>query len=527
MELPSILAGQSFYMVEPPYDSFQSLFPMPMTSIEKFHWFDDSPEYPNVVFCRLKIRGKIDQATAKQAWQYAVQRQPFGDVYPAKIKGRWFWNAGPRSQGETHREFDLWDGTRFEYEERDSSPPAWKFSDHPIRSAAGSYLGITVWPEPTSSASSSEIAPEAIHGPAGFCSEVWLYVHHSVGDGVGSILVINDWMVVYANLMNGRAPEKGLHRLDPELLKQRNSLGILSWRYLKHVYKQPIALFGAAKFIMRKTAELLPGSERAAPPAPQSENLPPAAEPVYPAIIGRWISESQVEGLAAHAKRHQVMLNSVLLGQLYLALAKWRAEHTQHTDRDWMRIILPMSIRNVSDRRLPTANRATIVQVDRCGNEMRDLADFYRSLNREIMVIRGWQLDKIFLLVIRGISLSNKWLLNAANDTKSRGMAVFTNLGEPLRKSERASSREPESMSFLRPFEFDLVGPIRTGTPINFSTSRYGPKLRISMQYDHRLLNPVHAQALLDDYVMGLEVAAGETAKSTQDPIHSVSNVSQ
>ena len=132
---------------------------------------------------------------------------------------------------------------------------------------------------------------------------------------------------------------------------------------------------------------------------------------------------------------------------------------------------------------------------------MTNLSKFYQGLNREIMIIRGWQLDKMFLLVIRLMSLFEPLLKRAARDEKSRGMAVFTNLGEPLRKSERASSREPDSDAFIRPYEFDLVGPIRTGTPVNFSASRYGPRLRISMQFDHGLISSSAAEDLLNCFV--------------------------
>ena len=64
--------------------SFNELFPMSMSSIEKFHWFDDSEAYPNVVFCRMQIAGKLDEAIAREAWQIAVERQPFADVEPKK-----------------------------------------------------------------------------------------------------------------------------------------------------------------------------------------------------------------------------------------------------------------------------------------------------------------------------------------------------------------------------------------------------------------------------------------------------------
>jgi len=466
--------------MEDKQQSFADHFPMRMTSIEKFHWFDDNQEYPNVVFCRMRVDGQIEQSLARKAWQIAVERQPFADVEPQKVGGRWNWVEGPRGEQNGSQSFKDWRGTRFEFEQFERAPEPWQLQDHLIKSTTGSYLGIFSWPQEDSSA----------QGPSDLRTEIWLYVHHAVGDGAGSILVINDWMVIYANLKSNRDPQTGLHRLDPKLLQGRNSIGFFNWRYLKHLWKQPVALFGAAKFAFRSTAELIPASHQT------SDNLRQ-----YPSIIGRWLDANQVQQLGQHANQHGVMVNTVLLGQLYLSLASWRAQMGYHAKDDWMRIILPISIRNVSDRRLPTANRATIVQIDRRSRESADLRGFYHGLNREIMIIRGWQLDKIFLLAIRAMSVSDSILRWAANSKKSRGMAVFTNLGEPLRKSERAGSREPKPDAPIRPEEFDLVGPIRKGTPVNFAVSRYGPRMRVSLQYDNKLISHDQAEQLLTEYV--------------------------
>jgi len=469
------------------YQSFDDLFPMRMTSIEKFHWLDDNDQYPNVVFCRMRIAEKLDESIAREAWQIAVQRQPFADVEPKKVGGRWCWVQGPRGDQGGSRRFEDWRGTRFEFKEFESAADHWKFKDHLIKSSTGSYLGVF-----TRSSNPNQQSTEATSTTPQ--TEVWLYVHHAVGDGAGSILVINDWMIIYANLKSNRDPQTGLHRLDPKLLATRNSIGFFSWRYLKHIWKQPVALFGAAKFAFRKTAELIPSNHQ---PSEQSGD--------YPSIIGSWIDANQVEMISHHAKQHNVMVNTVLLGQLYLSLAAWRTELGHHSQDDWLRIILPISIRNVSDRRLPTANRAAIVQIDRRSRETNDLGGFYYGLNREILIIRGWQLDKIFLLAIRAMSLSDSILRWASNSKKSRGMAVFTNLGEPLRRSERTATRHPDKQAPIQLEEFDLVGPIRSGTPVNFAVSRYGPRMRVSLQYDSKLISEIQAAQLLDGYISRLK----------------------
>lgn len=474
------------------HQSFDNLFPMRMSSIEKFHWLDDNDTYPNVVFCRMRIQGKLDESIAREAWQIAVERQPFADVEPKKVGGRWCWVQGPRGDQNGSRRFEDWRGTRFEFQEYESATENWKFKDHLIESSTGSYLGVFTWPCDSDAPPIDGTSPTTQQKSSQ--TEVWLYVHHAVGDGAGSILVINDWMIIYANLKSNRDPRAGLHRLDPKLLATRNSINFFSWSYLKHLWKQPIALFGAAKFAFRKTPELIPPDHR---DSDQPRH--------YPSIIGQWIDADQVSQISQHAGQHNVTVNTILLGQLYLALAEWRSQQSHHGPDDWMRVIMPISIRKVSDRRLPTANRATLVQIDRQSSQADDLGAFYYGLNREINIILGWQLDKIFLLAIRVMSLSDWILRRAANNKKSRGMAVFTNLGEPLRKSERAGQRNPDQQAPIRPDEFDLVGPIREGTPVNFSVSRYGPAMRVSLQYDSKLISEPQAAELLGGYVSRLK----------------------
>lgn len=484
-----------------------AIFPMRMTSIEKLHWFENDPDRPNNIFFRIRVVGRIDQQTARRAWAIAVGRQPFADVKPEKIKRQWHWTLGPRKHHSDAESFEKWNGTRFEWTELDRPPAPWRFSDHPVGQETGSFLGVTVWPEKRAGGGAENQGPASTEAPeSAFVSEVWVYVHHAIGDGVGGAMVVVDWMEAYGNLMNDRPPEAGLHRLDATLLKHRNRIGLLSWRYLKHLPKQPIALFGAIKFIFRKTSELLPAANRAGEcdgtsNEPTTETGSSNSPREYPAIIGKTLDRAIVESLDRHIESHGVMANSVLLGQLYLAIAQWRKEQGIDSENEWMRIILPMSIRNVSDRRIPCTNRATIVQIDRCARDMADLSRFYYMLDREIKIIRGWQLDKIFLMVVRAISMFEPLLKRSARSPKSRGMAVFTNLGDPFRKIERGNSRRPKTEISIRPAEFDLAGPIRTGTPVNISVARYQNTIRVSLHYDVKILSADQAERLLEIYV--------------------------
>jgi hypothetical protein len=126
-------------------------------------------------------------------------------------------------------------------------------------------------------------------------------------------------------------------------------------------------------------------------------------------------------------------------------------------------------------------------------------------IDREIKIIRGWQLEKIFLISIRLLSISSSLLKSVANSPKSRGAAVFTHLGQPLKKASIHSKRLQEkngaaAASLLQLESADFAGPVRHGTPANVSISRVGQKLRISLHYDARSLSPEQAAELLNLY---------------------------
>ena len=165
-----------------------------------------------------------------------------------------------------------------------------------------------------------------------------------------------------------------------------------------------------------------------------------------------------------------------------------------------------MNIREFSDRHLPSVNRTSIVQIDR--RSLAKLADFdlFRSIDREINIIRQWQLDRIFLIAIRGLAVFQPLIRRVAQTKKHRGMAVFTNLGQPFRRRERAQLKNPGDQR-LTPLEIDFLGPLRFGTPLNIAVARYQNRLRVTIHYDSAVVTLAEANDLLREYLFALRVA--------------------
>ncbi len=456
-------------------DLTKEMFPLLMSSIEKFHWYDSPPCHPNFIFGRLEFRTHIDPVLAKEAWRIALSRQPLAGVKPEKVKRRWRWVAKSQTNesGPTGS---------FNHHESESSPEPWNFEDDELRLTISSHLEIRTGDRarPTGE----------LHGkPVERIALVYFAVHHAISDGVGAILVVNEWLAIYANLDSGRSATAGLQRLDADRLRARNHLGLIRWNYLRHIFQQPVALFGATKFIFRRTVDLT-----------IQKDVPDGEARLYPAIVGRWVDADAVRSLSRESGRLGVTLNSIMLGRLFVSLAKFLARDGEDHRRDWLRVILPISIRGMSDRRMPAANRTTIVQLDRRADELLSSDGFYQNLDREIRIIRGWQLDKIFLICIRLLSTVEPLFRKVAGNRKSRGSVVFTNLGEPFRKLLKTQSQ----LSGDAFDQFDLVGPVREGTPLNYTVARHGERLRVSLHYDSRVFSANRADDLLESYAIEL-----------------------
>lgn len=437
------------------------LFPMRLTSIEKFHFFDDSQEFPNNLFCRIRLEGKVDRDKALEAIRFFESRHPLLNTIVQQRGNRLVWD-GHLPPSQTIRWADF------------SQPPGFERLD--LQQRPGVQLLFRVGENET---------------------EIWVHAHHATLDGGAGIQIANEWLAAYANLVAGQPVEQGIPRLDRDLLLKRSSLNLLSWSYLQHLYKQPIALFGASKFLFRKFGLLTQSIFH--------RSAPVVLHDAFPTILSRWIEPDVVDSLRAQAKQHGVMLNTVLLAHLYITIWHWRTKHQFGRPDDWLRILMPMSIRGMGDRRLSATNRSAVVQIDRRPADFENTQQLLQGLDREVGIIRNWHLNKMFLIAIRTMSVFPGWLRSSAENDKYRGTIIFTNLGTPFSRNRRLKSSEGIVAGNLKLVEFDWVGPIRKGIGVNVSVQQHDNRMRLSMHVDPRQVDVPVAEELFDAYVDRLE----------------------
>jgi hypothetical protein len=335
-------------------------------------------------------------------------------------------------------------------------------------------------------------------------SEIWLSIHHAFCDGAGGVQIINDWIQIYENLVSQRPPNFGLSALDEAKFSQRNILGLVRWKYIRNLPFQSIGLFGAIKFVFRKTATIpnIGGFDEASNPLLESTTT---------AMESGWLETEELLPIEQMAVRRGFNMNAKFLGDLYDVLFRWRKHRDPNAShRQWMRIILPINLRDIGDRRLSAANRSSLIQIDRRPPGETPSNEFYQSIQREIGIVLRYHLDRMFLVMIRLIARSNSLLKHVARNPKPRGLAVFTNLGRPFRRLERKSGSEVSptdtipAEARLRPVEIDFLAPLRMGTPVNFAVAKFQERLRVTLHFDPAVISRSEAQSMLRDYLDSL-----------------------
>jgi hypothetical protein len=163
-------------------------------------------------------------------------------------------------------------------------------------------------------------------------------------------------------------------------------------------------------------------------------------------------------------------------------------------------MIIPMSIRERGDALMPAANRTTLVQIDRFSHQVAESVPLAQGIQFELGVIRGWYLDRLFLLIIRMISISDTWLRQSVGRRKPRATTLFTNLGKPFLKLPLPRQGRKFRCGGLIVSSIELAAPIRSHLPISFTSLEYGGDLFLNAHVDSRFLSTSDAERLMGQW---------------------------
>ncbi|MDG2012477.1 MAG: hypothetical protein P8J33_03170, partial [Pirellulaceae bacterium] len=330
-----------------------------VTSIERYHLCDDTPQNPNVIGCDLTVRGPLHLINATAALREAAGRHP---MIAARLQGR-YWYLDP-ADAQTLEWVVVADSGS---EAGGSDPP-------------GCDLRVIDLTQQLSSRFVLRKGKEVTH--------LSFRLHHAAADGGGGLQFVADWLLTYHRLSTASELPRS-RETNISLLANRNHLKLLTREFLGKLWVQPIAILGAGKFLLRQVQAVVP--LRDAGQAPQVHDFQ---------CLESSLSTEQVANLKRQATACNATINELILRGVFLGIHHFRKSQGLHQPREWLRLMVPISIRDFSDRRLPAANRASIVQLDRTDRDFEDPQGMTWGLNYELGNIKKWNLEKTFLLLM-------------------------------------------------------------------------------------------------------------------------------
>jgi hypothetical protein len=437
----------------------------PLTTMEEFLYWEDRPSYPWSCFIRLGFAGRLDRKAFDAALQVVLPRHP---MLTAKVK-----DAGLR-------------GLRWTVVDKPSPLIVWETAPLGDGLPLATHLDLR-----------QEIGIRFHVRLDESASDLTIQFHHSCCDGAGIALFIRELLVAYAVAFGAKA-KRELPELDPALLAGRGRFGLTFGKLLRMAPKQARGLLGVRQFLMRKPAPIIPHQ------AVSNDGPVPAN---YPATLHHVFDLETTGALRKAAARRGVTPNDILTRDLFLALGDWRTKQELDGDGQWLRMMIPMNLRNTSDRLMPAADVVSSVFLDRRQSDFAAPDRLLQSIHEEMDLIKRLELGFTFIFstaICRRLPGGLKRQIRADKCTIS---CIFTNLGTPF-----AHVPLPQQDRFIvagnvTMVDVDVVAPVRPYSCATVAAWLYAHKLHLTLHYDPRPLSAAQAANLLSTFVRNVHAS--------------------
>lgn len=428
------------------------MFPLPLVPFEEYMLVDDRPTHPMSFFLQLQFKGKCDRKRLDESLQGALGRHPLLAAKTGELRrGRFTW-------------IDPVGDTAYVNWNSPTVPRIDLCSDSGVRVIGNSQSGET---------------------------QLQFQFHHACCDGVGALQFIEDVLHGYARSMD-------LRRLDDRTLAGRGKFGMTRWKLLGMARKQAVGLRGIGQFLMRTPVPVKPATK---------QQIMAALPMTFPSAFSDSLTPDETKRLVAAAKLRQTTLNNVLICDLFLALAKFRADREIGDPQEWLRLSIPVNLRGPQDAQLPAANVVSMVFLDRRPAEFGDVDRLLQSVHDEMQLIKDLQLGLTFPLSLsfskRIPGSTSRWRRISKQD-KCRATCVLSNLMRPFADSSLPRRDGTIVVGNLALERIDFLPPIRAYTAAAFGVLTYRDELRITLHFDSRVMEKSEANELLACYVHGL-----------------------
>ena len=437
--------------------------PIPLTVLEKFLFWEDRPEYPWCAFCKFEFEGQIDRDAFTQAANEALQRHVLLRSVVSKYRGQLNW-VPVENVSAPIKWFEK-QGTRV-------FPPL-KHID--LTQQIGLQLGAVC----------SGTKTDLIFGG-----------HHACADALGGASYARDVFIIYSNLIHQAAKRIELPRLNHEELKVRGRFGMGFRKFMRQLPMQLVGLAGARQFVSRKPAALIPH---------QASNDVGLASG-YPHVLTGDLDRAATKEIRESCKRNNVTLNDRLTRDLFLAINDWRQERDQNAD-DWIRMMIPMNVRNHNSHNLPATNYVSSVFLDRKGTDFDDPESLLGGIRKEMQLIKDNNLGMTFLFSLKLLNLLPGRLKRAATEDRCTCSCIFSNLDRHFLRLPFPREDGKLRIGNLLLKKAWTIAPLRPYSLASFMSLVYDGRLLLTLHFDRRYIDKDAAGELLSMWQLRLKTS--------------------
>lgn len=444
----------------------------PMVAFEHYMYADDRPTHSMVVQMRFWFSGHLQNDLFEAALKETLTRNR---MFQMKLSGK----PGARTSKIN------W------VEEPSLVMPfiSWTSLDDPVSHPKNpthidlkNEIGLRLWIR-----DNKKTNPQADNAK----TELLVQFHHSVCDGVGMLLFIEELLIHYARL--NRITTHALRPIDPNLFRSRGNFWLTKSDWKNRFFKDVQRAFNYFKFLAQPLAY----------PRAQTGELTRRADLF---ASERYVFSAEAMNNIRHVARSiQVTVNDVLLYELFHTLSIWNKSLGRI--RNKIRVALATSLRTEQDARQSCLNIVSMVFLHKSHKDVssKNLLTGIVAETRDVKKNRmGITLPR-FMGWCGRIPLAIKIFMDLPYCSAT---AVLTNLGATLSTSSLVDESGKLTVGTLRLEGYELLPPVRPRTSASFAINYYAGQLSVSLRFDSTRLTRDTAKSLLERYCQRLKKVA-------------------
>jgi len=444
-----------------------AVFPLPLTTFEKYMLWDDRPEYPMAFVVQLKLRGTMDRQAFVAAVDAAVMRHP---LLRAIVRSRrrggpvWVLAADPRP------------------------PIRYAALGEPIGEPLGTWIdlaretGLRVWVS-----EGLEEGQDTV--------ELTFQFHHACCDGSGALRLIGDVLAGYGQRTAAADRRPVMRSCDPTQLMARG------------VLPPPAAGRRRAGGLLTSLRESFfwlirrPVTLRRRRTEPRSG----AVGRFFDSATWHTFDHSQARGIRRAAMRRGVTMNDLLLREMFQSLARWH----DGAGREFVRIALPVSTSTGGKLGRTAANGVSYSFLTRRGCDCVDPQTLMQGLLRETDGLTRRRRARAFLRILKLVECIPGAVPFFMSGDRCFATAVFSNLGDIARHFDAEFPLDAGRIVAGTLVLDEILGfpPIRPRTRAAFMVGQYAGRCRVCVRCDPAEFAAEDVGGLLSSYVAGLQAA--------------------